>query len=110
MIKDIDITQLKEHVFSNELVHYDDQDFTYNYLYSDFYLDGLFFLPISSKTFVTSSKMFGIFNEEKYKKYFQNKYFDFIKKKSDNIEILSDTFIVGSLDNYYHCLLEFYQK
>ena len=40
MIKDIDIAQLKEHVFSNELVHYDDKDFTYNYLYSDYYLDG----------------------------------------------------------------------
>ncbi len=78
--------------------------------YGDFYLDGKFFFPISIKHNSGSSELFGNFAPIKYKKFFEYDFYNNTLKLNNSMEIIENSFIVGSSGNYYHDLIDFYSK
>ena len=71
MIIDIPKKELKNSPLAKECAHIKFNEDGFNYLYTDFYLDGKFFLPISKKNLMTSTDVFGVFNKKKYIHYFK---------------------------------------
>ena len=78
--------------------------------YGDFYLDGKFFFPISIKHNAGSSELFGNLAPIKYRKYFEQDFYDDTLDQNNNMEIIENSLILGSSGNYYHDLIDFYSK
>ena len=110
MIYDITRYEFQSSSLAKECAHINSSGNTYNYLYSDFLLDGDFFLPISKKSLMTSTEVFGIFSKGKYKKYFNPNYLDFINSNTDQLKVIKNSFIVGSSENYFHSLLDYFPR
>ena len=110
MITDIPKSQIVNSPLNNECTHFESNKFVYNYLCSDFIMDGKLFLPISNKSMATSTDVMGVFAKSKYLKYFSKDFTSFFKSNIDKFQIRTNCYVVGSSDNYYHCLLDFFPK
>ena len=78
--------------------------------YGDFYLDGQFFFPISIKHNAGSFELFGNLAPIKYRKYFEQDFYNYTLNQKNNMEIIENSLILGSSGNYYHDLIDFYSK
>ena len=110
MIVDIPKNKLANSALNNECIHFQSNEFVYNYLHSDFIMDGKLFLPISNKSLATSTDVFSVFAKSKYLKYFNKEYTSFFKSNINKFQTLKNSYIVGSKNNYYHCLLDFFPR
>jgi len=110
MIDDIPKKNLVNSSLNKECVNFESDEFNYNYLYSDFFIDGTLFLPISKKNLSTSTDVFGFFAKSKYLPYFSEKYAKFIKSNVDKFQIFTNCYVIGSSYGYYHCLLDYFPR
>jgi len=110
MIIDIPKKELKNSPLEKECAHIKFNKDEFNYLYSDFYLDGKFFLPISKKSLMTSTEVFGVFNKKKYIHYFKNNYINNLESNINSMNTIENSFIVGSSENYFHTLIDYFPR
>ena len=110
LIKDISRNKFTNSALSKECIHFNLNKNIYNFLYCDFFLDGNFFLPISKKNLMTSTEVFGIFSKKKYSNYFHKNYINFLNSNSDQLKVINNSFIVGSSENYFHSLIDYFPR
>ena len=79
-------------------------------LFGDFYIDGEFFLPISVKQKAGCPELFGNYSQTKYRKYFEQDYYDNTMEEHNNMEVIENSLVLGSSGNYWHDLIDFYSK
>ena len=106
MIKNIKIENIKNSNLSKELKNISIDNFSFNYLNTDFVIDTKFFFPISIKSYETSTDLFSHYSRFKYEIFFSKKYFDFIREYTNQMITFNNTFVVGSSNNYYHLLID----
>ena len=110
MIIDVPKKEILNSSLNKECVNFKFDEYLYNYLYSDFFLDGKFFLPISNKSLMTSTDVFRIFNKKKYLQYFNKDYISFIESNIDKFNTFTNAYVVGSYDNYFHCIMDCFPR
>lgn len=106
MIKNIEIENIKNSNLYKEFKNVSIDNFSFNYLNTDFIIDTKFFFPISIKSYETSIELFSNFSRFKYEVFLSKKYYDFIKENTDQMISFNKAFIVGSSNNYYHLLVD----
>ncbi len=106
MFKDIHLNEINSSELNKELKNINFRNYDYNYLKTDFILDTKYLFPISIKSNQTSTNLFSHLYYKKYNHFFAKDYYDFIKKNFNNLETFSNSFIIGSHNNYYHFIID----
>ena len=79
-------------------------------IFGNFYLTTDRYLPICSDSFLTSTDLFGFYEEVKYQYLFTNDFKERIINNSSEIEIVENCFVLGSTNNYYHDLIDCFSR
>ena len=108
MYKDIPRSDLLKSPLSKKFLKFYNHGQSFISYKSNFILDGLLFFPIDENTF-TCSDLFCHFEKVNYKKFFTE---DFYKMHSnfDALETIENAFIIGSSQNYYHSIIDFFPR
>ena len=108
MYKDIPRSELLKSPLSKKFLKFYNHGQSFISYKSNFILDGLLFFPIDENTF-TCSDLFCHFEKVNYKKFFTE---DFYKMHSnfDTLETIENAFIIGSSQNYYHSIIDFFPR
>lgn len=106
MFKNISLNEINYSELNKELKNVNFENYDYNYLKTDFILDTKFLFPISIKSNQTSTNLFSHLYHKKYKHFFTKDYYEFINKNFNNLETFSNSFVIGSHENYYHFIID----
>ena len=82
--KEINKSYFSQYV-QNSIINNEEHPF---FLYGNFFIDGLFFLPIEHNTLTTSLDLFSFLHKIKYEKYFTSDYLNLLKNHTKNIQVL----------------------
>ena len=106
MFNNIPYNEIISSKLNSEIKNINFQNYDYNYLKTDFILDTKFLFPISIKTNQTSTDLFSHFYYKKYKHFFMKEYYEFVKSNLDKFQSFSESFVIGSHNNYYHLVID----
>ena len=108
MYKDIPRSELLKSPLSKKIFKFYNHGQSFISYKSNFILDGFLFFPIDENTF-TCSDLFCHFEKVNYTKFFTE---EFYKMNSDfnALETIENAFIIGSSQNYYHSIIDFFPR
>ena len=110
MIKNLKLNEIISSPLKNKLIKYYNHDHKFISLIGDFFITPDSFLPICSDSFSTSTDLFGFYESIKYKHLFTDKFLEKILNQNQEIQIIQNSFILGSTGNYYHDLIDCYSR
>lgn len=108
MFKDIPRRDLLASPLSNKFLKFYNFGQTFISYKSNFILDGFLFFPIDENSF-TCSDLFTHFEKVNYKKFFTKDYYK-MHSNFDSLETIENAFIIGSSQNYYHSIIDFFPR
>ena len=110
MIKNLKLNEIISSPLKNKLIKYYNHDHKFISLIGDFFITPDSFLLICSDSFSTSTDLFGFYESIKYKHLFTDKFLEKILNQNQEIQIIQNSFILGSTGNYYHDLIDCYSR
>lgn len=110
MIENYTLSNILSSPLKNKLIKHYNYDEKFISLFGNFYITPDSFLPICSDSFSTSIELFGFYESVKYEHLFTNKFFEKILNQNKEIQILKNSFILGSTGNYYHDIIDCYSR
>ncbi len=110
MIKNLKLNNVISSPLKNKLIKYYNHDHKFISLVGNFFITPDSFLPICSDSFSTSTDLFGFYEDIKYKHLFTDEFFKKSLNQNQEIQIIQNSFILGSTGNYYHDLIDCYSR
>ena len=109
MIKDLQLKDIFNSPFKNSLIKNTNNNFDFISFYGSFYITPESYLPICSNSFFTSTDLFGFYEKVKYQHLFTSEFYKKISNNND-VEIIQNSFVLGSTGNYYHDLIDCFSR
>ena len=110
MIKNYTLNNIISSPLKNKLIKYYNYGQKFISLIGNFYITPDRFLPICSECFSTSTDLFGFYEDVKYSHLFTKKFLEYSLKQNKEIQIIKNSFILGSTGNYYHDIIDCYSR
>ena len=110
MIKNYTLNYIISSPLKKKLIKYYNYDQKFISLVGNFYITPDRFLPICSESFSTSTDLFGFYEDIKYEHLLTNKFLEKSLKQNKEIQIIQNSFILGSTGNYYHDIIDCYSR
>ncbi len=110
MIQNYTLNNIISSPLKNKLIKYYNYDQKFISLIGNFYITPDRFLPICSECFSTSTDLFGFYEDVKYSHLLTSKFLENSLKKNKEIQIIQNSFILGSTGNYYHDIIDCYSR